>query len=211
MAVRGIAFIGGEGPEPNKSRRLAAGADIIVAADSGLIAAEEAGVKPDWIIGDMDSLNDPSRLETYPPQRIRLYPADKDYTDTELALMLLWEKGCEEIGLIGGGGGRTDHLFAIRALFERPRCPDQWFTAGEELHCLKAPDSVRFRVLPGNLISLFPVGAGPWSAKSQGLKWTLDGLLWDPGIFGISNAALETHFSVSAEKGRFLVIINQKD
>ncbi|MDR2485847.1 MAG: thiamine diphosphokinase, partial [Treponema sp.] len=90
--VRGIAFIGGQGPDPEKCRRLITGTRIIVAADSGLITAETAGVKPDWILGDMDSLDDLRRLEAYPSQRILRYPSDKDYTDTELALNFLWEK-----------------------------------------------------------------------------------------------------------------------
>ncbi|MDR3192027.1 MAG: thiamine diphosphokinase, partial [Treponema sp.] len=118
----GIAFIGGEGPRPDLIRRIL-GEDragiLSVAADSGLMAAEGAGFRPDWIVGDMDSLDDPARLEKYPPERVLRYPGDKDFLDTELALSLLWEKGCTETWLLGGGGGRMDHLLGIRSLFER--------------------------------------------------------------------------------------------
>jgi thiamine pyrophosphokinase len=205
--MRGIIFTGGDGPGPEKSRRLAAEADLIVAADSGLLAAEAAGLRPDWILGDMDSLDDLRRLETYPPGRVLPYLRDKDYTDTELAFSFLLDKGCGEIWIIGGGGGRTDHLFAVRALFERELCPARWITAGEDMYCLNGPGELARTIAAGGLLSVFPLGPGPWEARSGGLKWPLDGLSWNRGFFGLSNAAETGDFFIRAEAGRFLVII----
>jgi thiamine pyrophosphokinase len=180
------------------------------------MAAEAAGLRPQWIVGDMDSLDDPRRLDKYPPERVIRHRSDKDYTDTELVLRLLWDKGCDEIWLIGGGGGRTDHLFAIRSLFERDRAPDRWITAAEDIRCLKAGAVFEFSPGgeippapgndPGRAVSVFPLGAGPWRAVSSGLKWPLDGLVWDRGFFGISNYAAGA-FSIRAAAGRFMVIL----
>jgi thiamine pyrophosphokinase len=214
--VRGIAFIGGAGPSPSRARRRVAEAGnstavsagvLIAAADSGLIAAENAGLRPDWIIGDMDSLDDPGRLEKYPPDRVLRYPQDKDYTDTELALSLLRDKGCDEFWLAGGGGGRLDHLLAIRSLFEREPCPGRWVTDAEDVFCLKAEASLSMTVPPGSLVSVFPLGTGPWWAESRGLKWPLDGLQWDRGFFGLSNVVLEGPFFLKALSGRFMIIL----
>jgi thiamine pyrophosphokinase len=205
--VRGIVFIGGQGPEPDICRSLAQGADLVVAADSGLIAVENAGLKPGWIVGDMDSLDNLNRLEKYPPGIIRRFPRDKDYTDTELALNLLWEKGCDEIWLIGGGGGRSDHLFALRSLFEREPCPDRWITRGEDIYCLKNGKALALNLAPRSLVSAFPLGLSPWAASSSGLKWPLNGLPWNSGSFGISNVAIDGSFSISAEQGKFMIII----
>jgi thiamine pyrophosphokinase len=220
----GIAFTGGEGPGPELCRSLigegtaAAGVAgiFVVAADSGLEAAEKAGFRPDRIVGDMDSLDNPARLDRYPPERVLRYPADKDYTDTELALSLLWEKGCEETWIVGGGGGRLDHLFAIRSLFERKRPPNRWITAAEDVRCLEAAQAAARQVAAGELVleapvgsivSVFPLGTGPWQAKSKGLKWPLAGLSWDRGFFGISNIVLEGNFSIRAEQGRFMALM----
>jgi thiamine pyrophosphokinase len=155
----------------------------------------------------MDSLDDPRSLEKYPDQRVFRYPADKDYTDTELALTFLWEQGCDEIWLIGGGGGRIDHLFALRSLFDRKRTPDRWFTDGADIYCLKEKSKLTIIHPPASIVSLFPVGEGPWKAGSHGLKWSLDGLNWNRGFFGVSNVALKGTFSVFSEEGRFLVIL----
>jgi thiamine pyrophosphokinase len=203
--VLGIGFIGGEGPSPELAAKLAASSDLIAAADSGLIAAEAAGLRPDWIVGDMDSLDDLRRLDAYPDSRVVRISRDKDDTDTELLLSLLWEKGCTEAWLAGGGGGRLDHLLAIQALFERDRSPDRWITAVEDVYRLAAGQTLETG--RGGIVSVFPLGTGPWEAESRGLKWPLAGLPWKRGFFGISNVAGEVGFFIRAIRGAFLVIM----
>jgi thiamine pyrophosphokinase len=216
--VRGIGFTGGEGPGAAWCAALAGEADLIAAADSGLMAAEAAGLAPDWIVGDMDSLgamgshDEGRRLDAYPPDRVIRCPRDKDDTDTELLLSLLWEKGCDEVWLAGGGGGRMDHLLAIHALFERERSPDRWITAGEDIRHVREGCTLNAEY---SLVSVFPLGTGPWEAESRGLKWPLRGLPWKRGFFGLSNLALGGRgdqgdlrpFEIRAIRGRFLVIM----
>ncbi|MHC6203199.1 thiamine diphosphokinase [Breznakiellaceae bacterium SP9] len=202
----GIAFIGGDGPAPETARALARDADLIVAADSGLIAAENAGIRPDWIVGDMDSLDSPTRLDKYPAKRIMRSKVEKDETDTELALKLLIAQGCTQTRLIGGGGGRIDHIFAIRALFDRPLCPERWYTANENIYCVQSGCSMKGKREPGSLVSVFPVWEGPWGAQSSGLKWPLDDIAWNRGFCGISNFTTKDQFTILSKQGRFLVI-----
>jgi thiamine pyrophosphokinase len=217
----GLAIIGGEGPAPEVLREIAGHADIIVAADSGLAAAEDAGVRPDWVVGDMDSLDAVSRLDKYPAERVLRYPHDKDYTDTELAFTLLCERGCSEIWLSGGGGGRTDHLLAVFSLFERHFSPDRWFTANEEIFLLREGQSLdadmlltakaalggQKTALKG--ISVFPLGESPWEAESTGLTWPLDNLPWARGFFSLSNTAPDGAFRIRSLRGRFLVVVDR--
>jgi thiamine pyrophosphokinase len=185
-----------------------AGGALVAAADSGLVLAEAAGIRPDWITGDMDSLDDPARLDKYPAERVIRHAVDKDYTDTELALSLLWEKGCGEVWLLGGGGGRIDHLFAIRSLFERERFPRRWITAAGDIYGLDAGGGeLALGLESGAPLSVFPLGGGPWKAASRGLKWPLDALRWDRGFFGLSNVALTGPCAIGAERGRFMVIV----
>jgi thiamine pyrophosphokinase len=206
---RGIVFTGGEGPEPRILKRLIgqlAEGTLLVAADSGLLLAEAAGFRPDWIVGDMDPLDDKNRLSSYPAERVIRHAADKDYTDTELALDLLWEKGCDEAWIVGGGGGRIDHLLGIRDLFEREQFPRRWITATEDIHCINADDDLTLALEPGTLVSVFPLGGGLWKAESTGLKWPLDNVCWERGLYGLSNVALMPEIAVNARQGRFLII-----
>jgi thiamine pyrophosphokinase len=226
----GIIFTGGEGPPPQRLKQLLEGSAgaLLVAADSGLLLAEAAGLRPDWIVGDMDSLaNVPSvdgdeRLRAYPTERVIRHATDKDFSDTELALSLLWEKGCDEAWIVGGGGGRIDHLFGIRDLFERERFPCRWITAAEDIYCLDGAGggsaaggtiaNLRLTVKQDSLVSVFPLGGGPWKAASMGLKWPLDNVHWERGLYGLSNrlqpaVALAPEITVTAAQGRFMVII----
>jgi thiamine pyrophosphokinase len=205
--LRGIIFTGGEIPGAAVLRKIAAWADMLAAADSGLIAAEEAGLKVNWVLGDMDSLDDPSRLGKYPPEQVHRFPVDKDLTDTELSLAFLREKSCDEIWIAGGGGGRTDHLFAIRSLFEREEPPHRWYTANEEIRYVREGALLSKSLPPGSPVSVFPLGGGPWEADSYGLKWPLVGLPWDRGSFGISNVAPYGQFDIRAVEGRFMAIM----
>jgi thiamine pyrophosphokinase len=205
----GIIFTGGEGPPSKLIKQLLeeANSPLLIAADSGLLAAENAGLLPDWVIGDMDSLNDISRLAALPPERVIRTPRDKDYTDTELAFSHAVKQGCDEIWIIGGGGGRIDHLFGIRSLFERDIFPIRWVTDNADIRCIEAKSEICCCLEKGAIVSVFPLGAGPWRAASSGLKWPLNGVSWDRGFFGLSNIAVNGEFSIVAETGRFMIIL----
>jgi thiamine pyrophosphokinase len=211
----GVIFTGGQGPKAKAVKQLLETEvkdALFIAADSGFQAALNAGVKPDWIIGDMDSLEDLSPLSAWPPERVIRYEHDKDFTDTELAFSLAMEKGCDDIWLIGGGGGRIDHLFGIRSLFEREHFPRRWVTDAENIFCIDADtahNELSCRLEVNACVSVFPFGLGPWEAVSGGLKWPLAGLHWDRGFFGLSNEAAEGEFSIKVIAGRFMVITPQ--
>ena len=209
--LRGIVFAGGEGPEAALLGKIAASADILAAADSGLVAMEKAGLTPHWILGDMDSLDlmeDPLLLEKYNSSMVLRFPREKDLTDTELAINFLREKGCDEIWIAGGGGGRIDHLFAIRSLFDGRLCPDRWFPGNSEIRCLKDGNLLSAAPAPESLVSVFPVGDGPWQAESSGLKWPLGDLAWENGGgLGLSNVAINGLFEIRSMRGRFLVVM----
>jgi len=217
----GIIFTGGDCPAPEAIKRLidneAKGA-ILIAADSGFAAMEKAGLRSDWVLGDMDSLGELSRLDALPPERVIRFPRDKDFTDTEIAFSHAVDQGCDDIWIIGGGGGRLDHLFGIRSLFERDIFPRRWITGAEDVRCIEAMNkeqrtefgvgSYISEVLEeGAVVSVFPLGDGPWEAKSSGLKWPLDGVKWNRGFFGLSNVAVNGGFSIDAKLGRFMVIL----
>jgi thiamine pyrophosphokinase len=216
---RGVVFTGGEGPDPQIIRQILDGGaaeTLLVAADSGLILAEAAGVRPDWVIGDMDSLGSilrgEDRLHSYPPERVIRHVADKDFTDTELALSLLWKNGCDEAWIIGGGGGRIAHLFGIRDLFEREKFPHRWITAAEDIYCIDgdaANNSLTIKLKQGGIVSVFSLGDGPWEAESKGLKWPLNKVKWERGLYGLSNVAAAEEIEIAAKQGRFMVILEE--
>ena len=204
--MTGLIFTGGEGPLPKKEvLELIKDASITVAADSGLHLAEKFNIKPDFILGDMDSIeNADNVLKRYPKERIFRYKKDKDFTDTELALSFLTEKGCNKTIILGGSYGRTDHFLGIFYLFYREIHPDIWILKEEVAWNVEG--KFLLNTVKGEIISLFPLSLNGCRMKSHGLKWALDSLDWKPGDIGISNIALKDSIEIEMIKGRLLLI-----
>ena len=82
--------------------------DVVIAADAGYKYCLEAGIKPDILMGDFDSMPVPAT-----DCRLERFPVEKDDTDTMLAIRRGLELGCTEFHIYGGTGGeRLDHTIA---------------------------------------------------------------------------------------------------
>lgn len=201
-----LLAIGGEAPPRDVLADRLPGFGLICAADSGLDLLASWKVAPGLIVGDMDSLSDLSLLERCPNAEILRFPTAKDDSDTEIGLKLLRERGADRVVIAGGGGGRLDHLLAIRALFGRACHPDEWHTAHESCYRLGEGETLELATRAGATISVFPTGNGASGMESEGLRWPLAGLAWDACGFGLSNEALGGRVTVKAGKGSLLVV-----
>ncbi|NBF38844.1 MAG: thiamine diphosphokinase [Spirochaetes bacterium] len=180
------------------------GATRIVAADSGLERALAAGVEPGIVVGDMDSLRDQGLLDRFPTERVRSFDEDKDDTDTEIALEILFSEGYDEVVLAGGGGGRLDHLVGILAIFDRERHPTLWITDRDEVTAVDG--YLERRGMRGRVVSFFPVGDETCRMTSTGLQWPLDELEWRHGDVGISNRVVDDVLRVEMLSGRLIMV-----
>ena len=78
--------------------------DFVVYCDCGLKHEEELGAKPDLIVGDFDSHENPEvEIETI------VLPRIKDDTDTVFAVKEALARGFEDFLLVGVVGARLDH------------------------------------------------------------------------------------------------------
>lgn len=104
--------------------------DLIIAADGGLLNAQAFGVKPHVLLGDFDSLGEP---ETDDETELIRVPAEKDDTDTQLAVRVALERGADEIVIVGGLEGRLDHTLSSLAILENldGRHVHATFTSGQ--------------------------------------------------------------------------------
>jgi thiamine pyrophosphokinase len=157
-------------------------APLLVAADGGANMALSAGLMPDAVIGDLDSLTETSR-RALPAERLHLIP-EQESTDFEKCLTRI--SAPYVLGL-GFTGARVDHLLAVwNALVRHPgrRC----LILGRDDVAFAAPRALRLDLTPGTRISLFPMV--PLAGSSRGLLWPIDGLEMSPGgRIGTSNQA----------------------
>lgn len=202
--MKGIIITGGEAPERKYIEHEIADSVFIIAADSGLETAVSYGYKPDLIVGDMDSIKNLKILNDFPRDCVRIFPKEKDETDTEIALRMMFEKNVDEVVLLGGGGGRLDHLLGIVSIFDREYYPAVWYTAHDRIESIDGKKI--FFGMKGKEVSFFPVGNELCRMKSSGLKWPLNEMKWVKGHAGISNIVLTDPFKIEMESGRLIMI-----
>ena len=86
----------------------------LIAADKGLEFFITAGITPDLIVGDFDSLSSEGKIymEKLPQTSISRLKPEKDDSDTQSAVNLAISQGAKDILILGGTGTRLDHVMA---------------------------------------------------------------------------------------------------
>jgi thiamine pyrophosphokinase len=186
---------------------LAAEGAHLVGADGGADAVRAAGLVPEAIIGDFDSLADPAGWDA----RTRLVRiAEQETTDFEKALYST--AAPVTIGL-GMTGRRLDHTLAALDAVARYAAGRAIILVDEFDLALGLAGPFGFAIEPGARVSVHPLTATRF-ARSRGLRYPLDGLTLAPGVrTGTSNEASAAEFSIEPEAGDtgvFLLILERR-
>jgi thiamine pyrophosphokinase len=175
--------------EPDALRALAATADRIIAADGGATRCLDAGLRPDAVVGDMDSL-DPRVAASLRSEGIDFLtaPAEKDVSDLDLAVGHARTLGVTELVVIGALGGRLDHeLAALGTLARAADLAPEIATPGARALVLSASGRSRASVLGPALFSLMPL-LGEARVDCSGARWMLTNARLEPiSSLGLSN------------------------
>lgn len=163
------------------SRPLAA---AVVAADGGANRLLDGDLRPDAVIGDMDSVEQAERWREDPNVRF-VEVAEQDSTDLEKCLRLTRAPLYLGVGFLGP---RMDH--ALAALHALVRFADRRIVlVGEREAAFLAPPAWRARLEAGARVSIFPMRSCV-ATGSEGLRWDLDALALEAGsVIGTSNRA----------------------
>ncbi len=184
--------------------------DIVIAADSGLQWATIVGLQPDLVVGDMDSV-DSAALARAEQAGTAVYrhPAAKNQTDMELALRAAIQRGAEHITVVGGGGGRLDHLLGNLALLAHLDFGSVDVVAHlpPALVTVVRSRRVELQGQVGDYVSLFAMGAPAMGICTSGLRYELSNGELAPGsTLGVSNELTTTHAGIEVASGVVLAI-----
>ncbi len=192
---------------------------LVIAADSGLDHALAAGITPQILVGDLDSISPGGRSwAVAAASEVRQFPADKDATDTELALDTAAQVAGAaadrpEMLLLAGDGDRLDHTLGTlgalgRAAFGFGAC--RALLGSAAIHI----------VTPGRPIDLALAGATTFSVLCLhgpcrgvtigGARWPLDRADLDAGsTHGVSNLGglPDRPVTISVTSGILTVVI----
>ena len=203
-----LVFAGGD-PPPIQSLGELDRSALVIAADSGLDHALALGFTADVVVGDLDSVTpDALARARAAGADVESHPAEKDETDLELALRRAVALGVQRVTVIGGGGGRHDHLLANALVLAHDDYADL------ELEARVGPARLtvirtraELRGAPGSLLSLLPLGGPARGIHTEGLRYPLHDEELAPGTTrGVSNEFLASTAVVSLRAGVLLAV-----
>lgn len=211
MTTTFAILLGGALSVDDRVRALVDGARVI-AADSGIRHATALGLTPELWMGDFDSAVQ-SDHEAWPDVERQVHPAEKNYTDGELAIEAALERGAKKLIFVGAlEGERTDHagLHMIKAIALAERGLDIVLTSGEEEAVPVLPGRFTIDLPKGSLFSILPF-SDLEGVVIENARYPLDGL---DMVFGssrtLSNIA-EGPVTVGLNSGRGLLIARPHD
>jgi thiamine pyrophosphokinase len=199
-----VVFAGGPPPAAAALAELPAGA-VVIAADGGADHALAAGLVPELVVGDLDSIS-ADGLARAP--HVERHPVAKDATDLALALDAALDLAPRRIVVVGGADGRLDHLLGELLLVGSAPYGGVEIDAllGEaRVHVVRG--SRTFAGVPGELVSLLALHGPARGVVTEGLRWALRGETLDPGSSrGISNELVAPEARVDVADGVLLAV-----
>ena len=202
--MRAFVFGGGEIFPKYIEERPEAG-DIVICADSGYKNAVEMGVKVDVLVGDFDSLG---KIPDDVGEVLQV-PAEKNQTDTQLAVDIAIDRGADEIIIVASTSGRCDHALSTLGILE------YLHEKKKIAYIVNGQNRVRFVRDSGVIIirsqykyfSVITLDAVAKKVSIEGGKYPLKNAKLSRGVqFAVSNEITKNAALITVKKGSVYVI-----
>jgi thiamine pyrophosphokinase len=213
--LRAAIFLNGSPDSRDLIQHALERADLVVAADGGARYALEAGVVPNLVVGDMDSLGEDllRRIEKRGTPLER-HPVRKDQMDGHLAVLAARERGATAPDQLCVAGGKLGALFAVPHIL----------LAAERigLRCTVVSDRVRMFVIeadckalqgsPRDSVSVFPLAGPATGVTLENMEYPLKNATLEPGdTIGFHNELVGHEARISVGEGALLVVQETED
>lgn len=208
--MRAAIFLNGSPDSDGLIQAVVERADLIVAADGGARYALDAGVTPDLVVGDMDSLGeDLAREVERRGASLERYPASKDKMDGHLAVLAAAKRGATGADFLCATGEKPGAVFAVpHILLAAERSGLRSTVVADWGRMLVIEGSTR--VVEGaahDSVSVFPLSGPATGVTLQGMGYPLENATLEPGdTLGFHNELIGQEATVSVESGSLLVV-----
>ncbi len=151
----------------------------IVGVDKGVEYLYHHQIKPNYIVGDFDSIA-PEIIKYYKTETnvaIREYNPVKDESDTEMAIRIAITIGSTEIYILGATGGRIDHLWAnVQSLAIACRFNVRAYILDPQnrIFVTDKPCQLKKSEAYGKYLSVFSLSGDIFDFNMKGTKWPLE-------------------------------------
>lgn len=185
---------------------------LVIAVDGGSKHCDRLSLTPDFLIGDLDSI-ELKLLAEYRQKHVVIdqYPQRKDSTDLELALDLAQKKGAKEIEIFGALGGRWDMSLANFFLAAAPQyhsCRIRLHGDGWICYILHRGETNFISGRPGTRFSLLPLTTAVREVTISGSEYPLINQTLPFGsTWGVSNIMVESEISITFAEGILAAVV----
>lgn len=202
--MKAIIFANGPVPELSRIQQSLEEADLILCADGGANRAMENNITPDFVIGDLDSINPDLRLKLAKNKLI--FKASQQTTDLEKTLQFALENSVTKVTATGISGGRLDHQINNLNILEK-------FSDRLEINIIDKSgtgifvrDKTVFKGIIGQQISLIAFRQAN-GITTKGLKFPLnnESLEWAVRD-GLSNEIVSNPVEIEVKEGILFVL-----
>ena len=185
-------------------------ADLVVAADGAAAFLVAQGIRPDVVVGDLDSVSGET-LERLVADGVEVvcHPVHKNETDGELAVAEARRRGAVEV-LLAGALGALDHTLGHLAILRRLAAAGvaaRLVSPQLTVRVFVAPAESRLDAEPPTRVSLVALG-GDALVTLEGLDYPLvrQTLPWDACV-GLGNAVAVSLPRVVVHEGTVAVLV----
>ncbi len=205
--IQGIVIVGnGEDWQQEKIVYFCQKADYIIAADNGLAILHRFQLKPDLIIGDLDSVS-PLLLKHYPHVPVEKYPSQKDFTDSELSIHKAISMHPKEIILLAMTGNYFDHSYAsIINLFRNYQSDTEIKIITSNSMIFPVMQKTTLQNLKGRRFSLFPLcPVRKFSLVGARYQFSKNNL--EVTDYSMSNVIISDRLEINFEEGMLFCVL----
>lgn len=190
-------------------QKLMTANDLIVCADGAAKTMATYNLKPDIIIGDLDSITEKTKECFLNAKIIKI--DDQETTDGEKAFDYCIEHEYFEISVVGGFGKRLDHSLYNLGLLRKYHRPGIIITcySGTEKAVL-VEESIVLDEDPGTTISLIPVFGDARGVRLEGFLYDLKKENLQFGDYcSMSNVTRSQNAKITIASGQLLLVVSR--
>ena len=207
--MKAIIVTGGNKPSKELLNSYIKSGDLIIGADKGSEYLYDYEIMPNIILGDFDSISE-EKLKKIEEKQVEIikFPLEKDYTDTEIAIMEAMKRGADTIYLFGGLGTRADHsLGNIGLLLTTKNKGARLLIVDDHNKIYLADKNMSLNGSQGEIISFHALSDVVKGFEIRGAKYNLNSYdmhLLDPRA--VCNEFIDTPINIKYESGELLII-----
>jgi thiamine pyrophosphokinase len=203
MMKRALIIANGEPPRKQLLQSLSKEADVVVCADGGTNTALKFGIRPDAIVGDLDSVHAEALVKF---QRVPTYEdTDDETTDLEKAISWAVKQKYDHITVVGASGKRLDHTVGNLGVLPK-FYPDALVRFVDDLgEMMYVGRELTIEAKRGDVVSLIPLNRCE-GVTTSGLRYGLEDETLELGVReGTSNVVLASPVTIKVKKGHLLL------